>query len=169
MLANFIVKDSGERMQFDSGMVRDTAAGKIDYWRGFVGPMFKRLCIHVTKGAVKYPDVTPGVPNWTLANGAEELQRYRESAARHFVQWFDGDQDEDHAAAVLFNINGAEYVKQKMAAPMTATEIIERGLEVDEQVAKILKPFEDDVQDRLIAAGLQQTTVLKPELKPEQW
>jgi predicted oxidoreductase len=30
------------------------------------------------------------------------------------MQWFLGDRDEDHAAAVLFNINGAEYVREKM-------------------------------------------------------
>lgn len=111
----FEVKDSGERKQFDSGMVRDTAAGKLDWWRVYVGPMLKRLAVHVTKGAVKYPDVKPGVPNWTLAAGPEELQRYRESAARHFAQWMDGDQDEDHAAAVVFNLNGYEYVKERMA------------------------------------------------------
>ena len=126
-MSEFQVKDSGERMQFSSGMVRDTAAGKIDYWRGFIGPMFKRLCIHITKGAVKYPDVTPGVPNWTLASGEAELQRYRESAARHFVQWLDGDTDEDHAAAVEFNINGAEYVKERMAS-----DAWDRAVEADE-------------------------------------
>lgn len=107
------VKDSGERQQFESGMMRDTQKGKIDYWRVFVGPMLKRWAEHVTKGAIKYPDVQPGVANWTLASGEAELHRYQASAARHFVQWVNGDIDEDHAAAVLFNINGAEYVKEK--------------------------------------------------------
>lgn len=110
----FRVKDSGAREKFGSGMVRDTQAGKVDYWRGFVGPMFERLCAHVTKGAVKYPDVTPGVPNWTLAAGEEEMARFKASAARHFYQWFRGDSDEDHAAATLFNINGYEFVRGKI-------------------------------------------------------
>jgi hypothetical protein len=109
----YAVKDSGERMKFDSGMVRDTTTGKIDYWRCFVGPMMERLAVHVTKGAVKYPDVTPGVPNWTLAAGDAESERFRQSAARHFYQWMRGDTDEDHAAAVIFNINGYEYVEEK--------------------------------------------------------
>ena len=108
------VKDSGERQQFASGMMRDTQTGKTDWWRVFIGPMLERLAIHVTKGAVKYPDVALGVPNWTLATGEEELHRFRASAARHFVQWLRGDQDEDHAAAVVFNINGAEYVRDKL-------------------------------------------------------
>ena len=118
----FTVKDSGERKKFDSGMVRDTVAGKVDWWRVFIGPILERLAIHVTKGAVKYPDVKPGVPNWTLASGPEELQRFRESACRHFVQWLHGDMDEDHAAAVVFNINGAEYVKDKLLRLPNSTE-----------------------------------------------
>jgi hypothetical protein len=44
------------------------------------------------------------------ARGLEEYERFRESAFRHFLQWFNGETDEDHAAAVYFNINGAEYV-----------------------------------------------------------
>lgn len=112
--AQFVVKDSGARQSFDSGMVRDTTEGKVDYHRVFDGPMIDRWAAHLTKGAVKYPDVSPGVPNWTLAAGPEELARFRASAIRHFRQWLRGDLDEDHAAAVFFNINGAEYVGGKI-------------------------------------------------------
>ena len=111
--SSFQVKDSGARERFDSGMVRDTAEGKIDWLRVFDGPMLKRWAEHLTKGAKKYPNVKPGVPNWTLATGDAEYHRFRESAIRHFIQWLNGETDEDHAAAVLFNINGAEYVKGK--------------------------------------------------------
>ena len=31
-------------------------------------------------------------------------------------QWLEGDESEDHAAAVMFNLSGAEYVKQKLVA-----------------------------------------------------
>jgi hypothetical protein len=48
------------------------------------------------------------------ASGQEELDRFRASAARHFAQWMAGDTDEDHASAVWFNINGAEYVKERL-------------------------------------------------------
>jgi hypothetical protein len=109
----FVVKDSGERQKFASGMVRDTATGKIDFSRVADGPMLKRWAAHLSKGETKYPDVTPGVPNWTLAAGRAEYVRFRKSAYRHFMQWFYGDTDEDHAAAVFFNINGAEFVKAK--------------------------------------------------------
>lgn len=110
----YAVKDSGKRQEFTSGMVRDVQEGKPDIARVFDGPMLERWAMHITKGAVKYPDVTPGVPNWTLASGEQELVRFKKSAARHFFQWLRGDQDEDHAAAVLFNVNGAEYVRQKL-------------------------------------------------------
>ncbi len=111
---DFKVKDSGVREMFESGMVRDTQDDKMDFSRVFDGPMVDRWAEHVTKATAKYPDVKPGVPNWTLANGEAELIRFKKSAARHFRQWFRGDRDEDHAAAVFFNINGAEYVLEKL-------------------------------------------------------
>jgi len=41
----------------------------------------------------------------------EEYEDFRASAFRHFIKWMKGQTDEDHAAAVFFNIQGAEYVK----------------------------------------------------------
>jgi hypothetical protein len=112
---NFKLNDSGKRTEFSGGMVRDTTEGKTHYHRVFDGPMCDRWAEHLTKGAVKYPDVSPGRPNWMLAQGEEELARFKESAVRHFRQWLRGDTDEDHAAAVFFNINGAEFVREKAA------------------------------------------------------
>jgi len=109
----FDLKDSGKRQEFDGGMVRDTQEGKTDYWRVLVGPMFERWAVHLTKGAQKYPDQSPGVPNWTLAAGEEERQRFKASAFRHFMQWYRDEVDEDHASAVMFNMNGAEYTRPK--------------------------------------------------------
>ena len=113
----YTIKDSGARAEFDSGMVRDTEDDKVDYLNLFdvFEPMGTRLAAHLTKGRKKYPDAAPGVPNWKLASGDEELQRYRRSAARHMKQWLAGDTDEDHAAAVIFNINGAEHVRAMKA------------------------------------------------------
>lgn len=105
----FTVKDSGERQAFQSGMVRDTEDGKADYTLIYDGPMIDRWAEHLTKGAVKYE-----ARNWMKAAGEEELVRFKKSAARHFRQWLRGDLDEDHAAAVYFNINGHEYVKDKL-------------------------------------------------------
>lgn len=110
----FAVKDSGQREEFESGMRRDTAEGKPRYDLVIPllmeEPMLKRWAVHMAKGAKKYGD-----RNWEKAQGLEEYKRFRESAFRHFVQWFMGEQDEDHASAVFFNIQGAEYVAEQFA------------------------------------------------------
>jgi hypothetical protein len=111
---DFTIKDSGERKQFTNGMVRDVETGKVDFDRALDGPMFERWAAHLTKAVPKYADVKPGVPNWTLADDEEALVRFRKSAVRHFLQWRRGDTDEDHAAAVFFNLNGYEYVKERL-------------------------------------------------------
>lgn len=100
------IKDSGERAQFASGMVRDVQDGKLNFALLRDGPMMQRWAKQLTDGAKKYAK-----RNWMLASGEEELERFRESAARHFEQWMNGETDEDHAAAVFFNINGYEYTK----------------------------------------------------------
>ena len=112
-MAEFEVKDTGEKAVFDSGMHRNVAKGKVRY--DLVVPvemkddMLTRWAEHMTKGAGIYGD-----RNWEKASGEEELERFRESAFRHFMQWWKGETDEDHAAAVFFNIQGAEYVKAKI-------------------------------------------------------
>jgi hypothetical protein len=89
-------------------MVRDVTDDKTDYTLVLDGPMFDRWAEHLTKGAVKYD-----ARNWMKAAGEDEYNRFKQSALRHFLQWFRGEQDEDHAAAVFFNINGAEYVSER--------------------------------------------------------
>lgn len=107
----FAVKDSGVRSEYKSGMKRDTNEGKVRYDlvvpENMKNPMLRRWADHMTKGAVKYGD-----RNWEKATGEDELKRFRESAFRHFMQWYMGEIDEDHAAAAYFNIQGAEYVKE---------------------------------------------------------
>jgi len=105
----YTTKDSGERQQFDSGMQRDVTEGKTKWHLVTRGPMLKRWAELMTRGAIKYDD-----DNWMKANSTEESKRFAASAFRHFMQWFEGDDDEDHAAAVIFNINGWEYVQDKL-------------------------------------------------------
>lgn len=120
---SFEVKDSGERKQFASGMVRDVTDGKINWSLVADGPMLRRYAIHLTKGAEKY-----AVRNWMQAAGVEEYERFRESAYRHFMDWYYGKTDEDHAAATWFNQNGAEYVKAKLDAPMTFEDAVQAAM-----------------------------------------
>lgn len=104
----FVVKDSGERTQFAGGMQRDVTEGKTDFSLVLDGPMFKRWAEHLTKGAKKYDK-----RNWMKAAGQEEYGRFKESALRHFMQVMNGDKDEDHLAAVFFNLNGMAHLEEK--------------------------------------------------------
>lgn len=105
----FVTKDSGQRQEFASGMKRDVSTGKTLWHLVTSGPMLRRWAELLTRGAEKYD-----ADNWMKANGEAEHKRFKESAFRHFMQWYNGDTDEDHGAAVMFNINGAEYTKEKM-------------------------------------------------------
>lgn len=110
MSKEFTTKDSGNREEFSTGMVRDTSLNKIRYDLVYM-PMLKRWAELMTRGAVKY-----SANNWKKAGTQVELDRFKESAFRHFMTWFlDEDRSEDHGAAVFFNISGAEYVKEKLA------------------------------------------------------
>lgn len=107
---SFETKDSGARESLGNGMVRDTATGKDNWMLLLDGPMLKRWLGVLTRGAVKYQP-----RNWCLAlrdtneaTRARTKERFQESAMRHFMQWIAGERDEDHAAAVMFNLNGYE-------------------------------------------------------------
>lgn len=104
----FITKDSGKRITFKSGMNRDIQSDKPRYDLIYL-PMLKRWAELMGRGANKY-----GERNWEKASSQEELNRFKESAFRHFIQWIEGETDEDHGVAVFFNISGAEMVKQKL-------------------------------------------------------
>jgi hypothetical protein len=113
--SEFTTKDSGERVEFATGMRRDTTKGKPRF--DLVSPadqplnqtMTYRHAMLMARGAEKYGD-----RNWEKASTPEELDRFKQSAYRHFMQWYHGESDEDHAAAVYFNIAGAEYAKGRV-------------------------------------------------------
>lgn len=115
-MRKYSIKDSGKRQEYSSGMHRDTTEGKPRYDL-IPEPMLTRWAQHMGGGAEKYGD-----RNWELANSEEELNRFKASAFRHFVQWIRGDIDEDHAAAVYFNIGAAEHVKDKLDGTRKTTK-----------------------------------------------
>ena len=122
----FQTKDSGKRATYESGMVRDTEEGKARFDLllpkdvPFEQQMLTRFARLMERGAVKYDE-----RNWEKAEGQVELDRYHSSALRHLVQWLCGADDEDHAAAVLFNILAGETVKYKMTQSENAPKILE--------------------------------------------
>ena len=110
---DYETKDSGERVEYSSGMVRDIQDGKPDFSLlltdlPYSEQMLTRWAKLTERGASKY-----GRRNWQKARTDEEIERFKASAFRHFVQWITDENDEDHAAAVMFNINAAEFVKTK--------------------------------------------------------
>lgn len=108
------LKDSGVRTQYGSGMVRDAADDKprfdlvIPVGIPYDKLMLTRWAELLRKGAIKYSE-----RNWEKADSDEELDRAKASAFRHFMQWFSDETDEDHAAAVFFNINEVETIRTK--------------------------------------------------------
>ena len=107
-MTGFETKDSGQRQEFSTGMVRDVQKGKPRYDL-LDRAMLKRWAELMARGAEKY-----GEENWRKAETEEEMKRFQASAVRHLFQWLEGEKDEDHASAVLFNIAGAEMVREKL-------------------------------------------------------
>jgi dATP/dGTP diphosphohydrolase len=105
-MTDYETKDSGKRAEYDSGMRRDTDEGKarldLVYW-----PMVRRWADLMQRGAIKY-----GEENWRLADSTEEATRFRSSLLRHLDQYLSGETDEDHAAAVFYNLSALEYLRE---------------------------------------------------------
>jgi len=113
MTKNFITKDSGTRQEYKSGMRRDLQDNKPRYDLliplGSGDNLLKRWAELMERGMTKY-----GYRNWELANSEEELIRFKASAWRHFVQAMSGEEDEDHFAAVCFNLNAIIFLQDKL-------------------------------------------------------
>jgi len=89
------VADSGKRQEFPTGSVRDTREGKGRY--DLIAPYaLQRLAQHYENGSRKYGD-----RNWEKG---QNLSRYLDSAARHLFKYLGGSREEDHLAAVAWNV-----------------------------------------------------------------
>jgi hypothetical protein len=116
----FVTKDNGERSHYASGMMREPGAGKprfdllIPDGVPYEAQFLTRCAELLARGAAKYEE-----RNWELASGAEELTGFRAAAFRHFMQWLCGDRSEDHAAAAVFNLLGAETTLWKIEKEAT--------------------------------------------------
>lgn len=71
-------------------------AGGITGHLGGFSPLLHRLAVHYARGAVKYAD-----RNWELG---QQTGWVVSSLCRHFKKLIAGDTDEDHGAAVLWNV-----------------------------------------------------------------
>lgn len=89
------IKDSGERTDFGTGAVRDMHAGK---GRCDLLPpaALLRLARHFENGAKKYGD-----RNWELGIPCHS---FADSGMRHLLKYMNGDTDEDHLIAAIWNL-----------------------------------------------------------------
>ena len=98
------IQDSGERTRFESGAVRDMHEGK---GRCDLLPMcvMLRLARHYEAGAKKYTD-----RNWEQGILAHS---FADSALRHMFKYMDGQTDEDHLIAAIWNLCGLAWTEEK--------------------------------------------------------
>ena len=99
------VKDSGQREQFPTGSVRDTRDGKGRF--DLMPPVaLIRLARHYANGAAKYGD-----RNWEKG---QPVSRYLDSLLRHTFAVLEGEQTEDHLAAIAWNALGAITTQERV-------------------------------------------------------
>lgn len=115
MAKEFITKDSGARQDYPTGMRRDLQTGKprfdlcIANDQKYNESLFGRWAALMGRGAEKY-----GEHNWELSSTIEEFRRFKASLYRHFEQFIHGEEDEDHAAAICFNLNAMIRLMAKL-------------------------------------------------------
>lgn len=90
-----MIKDSGDRTEFDTGAVRDmhTGKGRMDL---LPVTAIIELSKHCENGALKYGErnVDKGIPQHSLID----------SGLRHLFKYLRGDKDENHLVSALWNI-----------------------------------------------------------------
>ena len=113
---DYVTKDSGNRQEFGTGSKRDTNEGKHRFDLIWVGLLI-RLAALMARGAKKY-----GENNWMKG---QPISRYWESLLRHAYAWKNGDDpEEDHLAAIVFNVMGIMYTVAMVKAGMLPVELM---------------------------------------------
>ena len=111
------IKDSGikdgEMTVFASGAVRDkkTGKGRCDLLPACV---LLRLAKHYERGAERY-----GEYNWQQGIPCHS---FADSALRHLLKYLDGQTDEDHLIAAIWNLCGLAWTEEKMPELMDIPE-----------------------------------------------
>lgn len=107
-MSNFVVKDSGKRIDYATGARRDTDEGKPRYDL-ISHHMLTRLAHHLRKGAEKYGDRNweKGIPTWRLVA----------SGLRHVYAYIAGDRTEDHLSAIIFNFGAIVHFEESGGNP----------------------------------------------------
>lgn len=106
--------DSGEREEFPTGAVRDTAAGKPRL--GLISPFaLRRFGAWLTAGAMKYSP-----RNWERGM---PFSRVVDSLERHVQAFKAGEVDEDHLAAVMCNASFLIHYQEMIRTGVLPAEL----------------------------------------------
>lgn len=124
-----MIKDSGDRTEFETGAKRDMHAGKgrMDLlpWYGIM-----EVSKHCEEGALKYGEhnVDKGIP----------LHSLLDSAARHLAKYMVGMDDEDHLRAACWNLLWA--LNQRVTHPELDDRFAVKVWEVKKRTIKSFAP-----------------------------
>lgn len=124
MAKEFITKDNGKREECKSGSLREVKVGKprfdliLPTSQPYDTTLLYRWAMIMERGIKKYGD-----RDWEKSNSIEELNRFKASACRHFIQAMSGLEDEDHMAAVCFNLNAITYLMNKLGVNINGERI----------------------------------------------
>ena len=120
----YVTKDSGEKAVHSDGVQRDTQKGKRLFTLMFPKgvPMAQQLIVRVadlyTRGAEKYGD-----RNWENSKSQDTLDHHEDALWRHFMNFYFGIEDgEDHAAAIVWNINAVELTRRNLKTAEDGTD-----------------------------------------------
>ena len=107
------IKSSGEMTVFASGAVRDkkTGKGRCDLLPACV---LLRLARHYERGAERF-----GPYNWKQGIPCHS---FVDSALRHMLKYMDGQTDEDHLIAAIWNLCGLAWTEEKLPELMDIPE-----------------------------------------------
>jgi hypothetical protein len=110
--------DSGSRTEFNTGAVRDAMSGK--GLPSLIPPeAIRRLARRFEDGAAKY-----GRDNWQKGI---PLSRYNDAIIRHTLAAAEGQTDEDHLGAVLWNAAAWIWTEAAISAGALPAELDDRA------------------------------------------
>ncbi len=104
----YTTKNSWNNKTFEWGAKREVKTDKPRYDLIPIEAL-TRIAWAYARGAVIYWD-----RNWEKGVNQEFIDGMKASAWRHFVQWANWETDEDHMAAVCFNLFWYEHLKKKL-------------------------------------------------------
>ena len=111
---DYQIKDSGKRELFETGAQRDTRANKGRF--DLLPPRaITALAIHFEKGAKKYQprNWEKGIP----------LSRFLDSALRHTFKFLQGETDENHLIAAIWNLVCLYETKERIKEGILPEEL----------------------------------------------